>query len=1155
MKSFKSLNINILLIVVLAVSNLTARASGDTTMVRTFNYSSTARSGMFQFPDDTTKTYEKIIMLYSMRCKNGLVSTSSQRDLGCGEWDYNCYTYIVDSSLTDSLLKRSPSLVISNWSDSLFPYTNTPQWNYIRSEQKDVQYTNTLNETSALLSGTGVSIPLNNPAGNNSLLSRTQYIWTAAELSAAGFVAGNITGMALDLNAAGPILENLRIRIGATSQSSLSASTPVLSGLSEVYYLNTSFPTAGLQRFNFHTPFYWDGVSSLVVDFSYSNASVVPTAVVNGNSTSNIAGLSSSGSDNYLLANGGQAVIDVPSALGAAFSDQITIAFWCYGNPSALPANTSMFEALDAQGRRQLNLHLPWSNGSIYWDCGNDGTGYDRINKAATATEIAGQWNFWTVTKNTSTGSMKIYLNGNLWHSGTGMVKPINFNNMKIARSVSGGYVYYGGLDEFSMWNTELTPTDINAIMYASITPAHPLYANLQLYYKMDESAGNIVSDNSPNSYNGTIFNISRSIRRGKDLFRNFSELNERPVTTFYSGTYTSTVDTTIVYDSTAITPNSVISYIVDSSNNLQVVDTAQYWAAGVYSYIFDENGVRVDSIMIQPDSSLQVVSLTHHEKRPAKIELINFITPYGINLDLDGLNGKTWAFDVTDYAPILRGQKYMAMEGGKYQEDNDITFVYYEGTPPRNVKSMQSIWPNASWLEANYSQIVNNVYFEPRNITLSATSDQFKIRSAISGHGQEGEFIPRTHTIRLNNNINLSRSVWTECAANPIYPQGGTWVYDRAGWCPGAAVDVREFDITSYVSPGQTITLDHTLPAASNTGTSNYRINNQLVSYGSANFTLDAAVDYIKAPTKRVEFGRVNPVCNQPVVAIKNTGSTPLSSVDITYGRKNGVMSTYQWTGNLDFLQSTEVTLPQPNWLSSNSNEFIVIISNPNGGTDQYGLNDTLVNTFNYTGVYASDIVVEVRTNNNGSHTTYTLRDSQGNLLLNRSGLLANTIYRDTFNLAADCYTIQLNDAGDDGLSWWANTAQGTGYFRLKKASTGAVLKTFNPDFGDNVYQQFTINYTLPVEEIPQGTAGPLRIYPNPASGIVNAEFSLPHGTAAQLLVMDVQGRQVMQQQVNSTESIQKVALDLSELPSGFYYVVLQSGNARSAQKLSITR
>jgi hypothetical protein len=87
--------------------------TGDTTEVRTLRYDTTMRAGYFIFPDDTAKTYEKIIMVYGMRCKGGLVSTTANRNLGCGEWDYNCYTSLIDSSQTDSLAASRDKYTIS----------------------------------------------------------------------------------------------------------------------------------------------------------------------------------------------------------------------------------------------------------------------------------------------------------------------------------------------------------------------------------------------------------------------------------------------------------------------------------------------------------------------------------------------------------------------------------------------------------------------------------------------------------------------------------------------------------------------------------------------------------------------------------------------------------------------------------------------------------------------------------------------------------------------------------------------------------------------------------------------------------------------------------------------------------------------------------
>ena len=54
--------------------------------IEAFNFkSSPAKDTIVSFPEGNDQ-YEKIIMEYTMRCKNGLISTTSDRNKGCGEW-------------------------------------------------------------------------------------------------------------------------------------------------------------------------------------------------------------------------------------------------------------------------------------------------------------------------------------------------------------------------------------------------------------------------------------------------------------------------------------------------------------------------------------------------------------------------------------------------------------------------------------------------------------------------------------------------------------------------------------------------------------------------------------------------------------------------------------------------------------------------------------------------------------------------------------------------------------------------------------------------------------------------------------------------------------------------------------------------------------
>jgi hypothetical protein len=1120
---------------------------GDTTVVQTLRYDTTLRSGYFIFPDDSSKTYEKIIMRYGMRCKGGLISTTSNRNLGCGEWDYNCYTSVIDSSQTDSLPASQNKYAIAGNTSSVFYYSSAPVYDRFDNLQQEVTYTSVISETTAQpANGT---TPVAHPLGGSTSVQRAQYLWTASELTASGLVAGDITGLRLEVLTASNDLQDLRIRLRPATDSVLSPELPSTDGFQEVYFLDTPVPTTGTKQFNFHQPFTWNGTSNLLLDLSYTLPSGSSNDSTEGHDAGFVAGLITDSANGYLEVTNS---VLLPDTNGLSqISDQVTVGFWAYGDTSLLPSNTSIAYGTDNGNGRQLNVHLPWSDSKVYWDCGGAGGTYDRISVSVVPADFEGRWTYWTFTKNTTTGEMKIWMDGHVIQSGTGKTIPVNLKNYTIGAGPNN-MQYRGRIDEFSIWNKELDSTAIAALLYRTVTPAHPDYARLVQYYSFNEGVGTVTFDRGAYAATADIINPVWRSRKGKDLFSDFTATTYRPDVTFLQGVYTSTVQTYHVPDSLLRSPLRVIEYDVNA-NTLVTTDTLLVWPAGGYSYTYAYDGTVSDSALIAATDSLVQQTLNYYQKRPMNFELIDFITPYGINLDLDGLNGKYWDFDVTDFAPVLKGGKYLSMNGaGRNSEENDIKFIFYEGIPPRTVRSVTQIWPNGGWVSPSWSQIYNNVYFEPRDIILDPGSSMYKIRSSISGHGQEGEFIARNHTVSLAGIIDFTRSVWTECATNPIFPQGGTWVYDRAGWCPGKNVDLAELELTPYVTPGQTVTAEYTMPFIANPGTSNYRVNNTLVSYGPPNFQTDAAVHVIKSPSLRSEYLRFNPICDDPVIVIRNSGSDTLTSLDITYGRVGGTLSSYHWTGSLTFLQTEEVVLPAPAWIGSGIDRFQVSVSNPNGGADGYAPNDTLSTDFLIPDTYYGRIVLEYRPNNLITQNTYSVRDEQGNVLLNRAPTVGGVIYRDTLNLTAGCYKLYMNDSGDDGLSFWANTNQGTGYLRIRSASSGTILKTFNPDFGDNINYQFTVNFSLPVDG-PMAVHPGITVFPNPNPGRFTVAIRGQRHSEMRLMVTDLSGRQVYGETVQLLQTETSLMIDLEGVAPGLYFLTAEGAGVRSLQRIIV--
>ena len=155
---------------------------------------------------------------------------------------------------------------------------------------------------------------------------------------------------------------------------------------------------------------------------------------------------------------------------------------------------------------------------------------------------------------------------------------------------------------------------------------------------------------------------------------------------------------------------------------------------------------------------------------------------------------------------------------------------------------------------------------------------------------------------------------------------------------------------------------------------------------------------------------------------------------------------------------------------------------------------------------------------------------------------------------LASDCFSVSLFDSGGDGLSFWNNPSQGNGYFRILNANTGIAEMSFNPDFGDNIYQQFTTGFTLPVLELNE----PIRafnIYPNPASDIINTEFSMFLNSTVKIHLVNMLGEVVLSRVVKATQTLDKYSLDVTAIDNGIYYVVAESGFFKEVRKIVIAK
>jgi hypothetical protein len=157
---------------------------------------------------------------------------------------------------------------------------------------------------------------------------------------------------------------------------------------------------------------------------------------------------------------------------------------------------------------------------------------------------------------------------------------------------------------------------------------------------------------------------------------------------------------------------------------------------------------------------------------------------------------------------------------------------------------------------------------------------------------------------LKINGNTAFNWRIVMECSQNPVYPQGGTWLIPRQGWCPGKSSLLKEHDLTGKVTAGNTISVDYNTSLPVKSGSFNYQVAHQLVTYGNPNFALDARIIEVLQPSDKIQNGRINPVCTKPSLIIENSGSSPITKVEIAYWiNQSGLKQTYTWTGNLNFL------------------------------------------------------------------------------------------------------------------------------------------------------------------------------------------------------------------------------------------------------------
>ena len=1151
------------------ISTTAAADPGDTTWVQTYTweaqdnpataYDSPGRR-WFEFPSGDT-TYRKILMYHRLKCfENG---TAGNLGFPCGEWDYLTYNHLFDhTGELDSAALTHPKYLINDAGFDvadliLSPEGGVPHDTVLHGLEQVIHAWENAPAMWSSVAGVPQSELVTAEAEEG---VRHQWMWHASELDSLGWAVGDsawrwVLPRAGQLNASS--VGRLTLRARWTDTAALegmltSGWTTLVDGPASV----ADF--MGEWHLDFNQPWVRPETGNLVLDLVLEE--------VEGPTGSALEWLGHLGADSlgqtcHPAAAGAAQWVDMdgndrmelnPAAL-FGLDTSVTLECWISGDEAILPANTTLFEGLNASNQRELNVHAPWSNGRMYWDAGFDG-GYDRIDQAASESQYEGQWMHWAFTKDAASGAMNMFVNGNLFHSGSGKDNVIGeIVRMNLGGSGYGDVDYYGGIAAFRIWRTALSGEVIRA--WNDVAGMDGLMDHPEI----DELVGvlNMAGDNGEATNQGALEgwlhgDAARRPFGPRSAFLDPVSMDIRPALVLVGGDEPSSTFTDAVFaEAVAKAPVSVTEWGV-TGNDVAWTDLHYGWHAGSTTAVLDAQG---DTLAVHPvvGASTEYNNETlNYFGVPFEVvdryELSRYITPYGINLTLDS-DGWAWVFDVTDYAPLLRDS--VELECGNWQELLDLKFAFIEGTPPRDVKRVDAFWKGIHYL-SNWDQTIL-----PHTYTPEDDEAQWRLKTRASGHdfGQGNncaEFCYNTHSVNVDGVQQWSWEIMQECADNPLFPQGGTWIYDRAGWCPGAPVRTEDLELTPLVAGQDSFTVEYDVTYDPY---GNYRMEGQIIGYGAPNMTHDVEVMDILAPSNNKLMSRLNPVCEDPVVRIRNNGSEPLTSVAWTFGiaGEPSQTATLPLDPPLAFLETRDVALPYDAEAYHVGDEDALLTFEASaevaGGQDEDPSNGFMSTSFHrpptwqYNNLDDNRVIVWTKTNNAPWETSVEIRRADGGLQWARSYSEPNTTYRDTVVLNQGCYRVTVLDSGDDGLDFWANS-DGSGYVRLKKVA-GGNFHIFESDFGKSISQAFywATNLYSDVDES-EVHAGDISVYPNPFRDQLSlASAGLQGDVTWQAFA--VQG-QLLDQGTWQAGPQSGLTLSTSDWPAGSVVLVLRQGESR---------
>ena len=540
--------------------------------------------------------------------------------------------------------------------------------------------------------------------------------------------------------------------------------------------------------------------------------------------------------------------------------------------------------------------------------------------------------------------------------------------------------------------------------------------------------------------------------------------------------------------------------------------------------------------------------------------ELARMLTPYG------GLFPKDWAFtwrsDVSDLAAILKDSVELIHIHHGYEPASDrgwavtLDLHYITGPPIAPILGITEIY-RGNFPYGNDSRPIAT-QLPARTIRTHPDARWLRIRSQQTGHGMMAndgcaEFCAKWRRVHVGGQVVQDRRLWKECASNPLWPQAGTWIFDRADWCPGELQPPDQ--LTVPLEPeDRTCTVRFEMePYQVDSSTAMTNLSAYGIQFGPTRARHDAMIIEILAPSLQARHARALEGHEGTRFVIGNAGADTLRMLTIQHGVAGGDTLRSRWHGALPFGQTDTVTLAAARTCAAPGGSYFVSLSRPNGQPDAWPYDNMARSAYHVPDVMPTSLIVQLRTNAEPQHNALRISSNGKEQFVHVPGSLQpDSSYRDTLHLPPGCHRLQLTDTAGDGLSFWFNTEGGHGHLRLLDLK-GRLLKRFESDHGNGITYLF---HTGSTPNILPDTVPDVHVFPRRTKGHTRLYYFANDAAPLHVMISDEQGRTVQEIRPAGYIKEAEMPLDLTDQPPGRYHIaVLRDGRTVFKDRIRVER